>query len=47
MTFYLDPGDVELLEAERHRRIKAGQARRGADLSALVREAIKARYGRS
>ena len=45
-TFYLDPGDMTLLEGERLRRIQAGQARRGADLSALVREAIRGTFGR-
>ena len=42
-TFQLDPHDIELLEKERHQRRMAGI---GANLSELVREAIRKAYGK-
>jgi hypothetical protein len=44
LTVYVDPEDLEALEDERRRRIRAGERRRGSDVSALIREAIRARY---
>jgi hypothetical protein len=46
VTFYLEPKDLELLELAKLRRRMAGARRQGvADLSALVREAIRKAYG--
>jgi hypothetical protein len=45
-TYYLTLADIALLEAERTRRRAATGQRRGLDLSALVREAIRAAFGR-
>jgi hypothetical protein len=46
-TFYLAASDLHALEAARtNRRAETGR-RRGVDLSALVREAIRARFGRT
>lgn len=46
MTLYLDAEDLELLESERLRLRLQGLRRQGeADLSGLVREAIRKAYG--
>lgn len=45
-TFYLEPRDLAALERERDRRRSAIGRRRGVDLSALVREAIRGAFGR-
>jgi len=42
-TFYLEPADVELLEQERFNRRRKGDK---ADLSTLVRQAIRKAYGK-
>lgn len=45
-TFYLEQGDIAALEKERfRRRSQSGRRRGNADLSALVREAIRKAYG--
>jgi hypothetical protein len=45
-TFYLTPEDVELLETERAKRRRVhGRSFGIADLSTLVREAIRRSYG--
>jgi hypothetical protein len=45
-TYYLTLADIALLEAERTRRRAATGQRRGLDLSALVREAVRTAFGR-
>lgn len=45
VTFYIEPRDLAALEHERDRRRLATGRRRGVDLSALVREAIRASFG--
>lgn len=45
VTVTLDREDVEALESERYRLRMEGYGRGVADISALVREAIKERYG--
>jgi len=45
-TFYLELVDLDTLERERfRRRAQTGRRRGNADLSALVREAIRKTYG--
>jgi hypothetical protein len=45
-TFYLEKEDLSVLERERfNRRAQTGRRRGNADLSALVREAIRKTYG--
>jgi hypothetical protein len=45
-TFYLEMEDLSVLERERfRRRAQTGRRRGNADLSALVREAIRKTYG--
>jgi hypothetical protein len=46
-TFYLDLGDLAMLERERDRRRSTTGRRRGVDLSALVREAIRRAFDRA
>jgi len=45
-TFYLDDADLAVLEEERRTRLDAGERRSDVDLSSLVREAIRRRYGK-
>ena len=45
LTFYLAQGDMHLLEVEKAKRRAAAGRARGADLSTLVREAIRRAYG--
>jgi hypothetical protein len=45
-TFRLESSDIELLEHEKaRRRARTGRVRGAADLSTLVREAIRKTYG--
>ena len=45
-TFYLSLADLQMLETARTKRRAETGRRRGVDLSALVREAVRARFGR-
>ncbi len=45
-TFYLSLADLQVLETARAKRRAETGRRRGVDLSALVREAVRARFGR-
>jgi hypothetical protein len=45
-TFYLSAADLQTLDSARIKRRAETGRRRGVDLSALVREAIRTRFGR-